>query len=160
MKVLTVIGQKNTGKTTFLTNFIAWLTAEGYHVGSIKFSPHTHALDVEGKDSFKHRKAGAKRSAFITPEGYAVFKDETDISSSRKEILNQFTDLDIVVVEGNLGLEGKKVEFFEYNLQDRKPYALTNHSIHAVITSHALEVPCKKVHPENFQQILDLAETL
>ncbi len=160
MKLLTFVGQKNTGKTTIITRFITWLNSEGYKVGSVKFSPHSHALDVVGKDSYRHRKAGAGKSAFITPEGYACFEETPDINYSKQAVLSQFQDTDIIIIEGNLGLGGKKLEVFEYNTQNSKPYALENSSIHALLSSQNLNVPCPIIHPDDFPAILTYAETI
>ncbi len=160
MKIICIVGQKNAGKTTFISDFIRWLASQNYKVGSIKFSPHRHNLDEEGKDSYRHRKSGALKSAFITPEGFALFQETPDISTSKAFILSQYQDLDIVIIEGNLELQGKKLEVFEYNTENRQPYALENTSIHALISSSFQQAPCPIIHPSNFTEILAFAESI
>lgn len=57
MKIVAVAGTKNTGKTTLVTRLVNELVNRGFKVGTVK---HTHVrLDLEGKDTWKHRKAGA-----------------------------------------------------------------------------------------------------
>jgi len=159
-KIITIVGQKNTGKTTFATNFIGWLRNEGYRVGSVKYTPHRHALDVEGKDSYRHRKAGATRSAFITPEGAGVFQESADMACSKAFVETALEDCDIVVVEGNLGLNEAKIEAFFCNTEHREPYALTNDSILAVLSNQKLQVSCPVISPDDFQAVLQLATSI
>ncbi|ACF13682.1 molybdopterin-guanine dinucleotide biosynthesis protein B [Chloroherpeton thalassium ATCC 35110] len=157
MRTITIVGQKNAGKTAFVTNFISWLKREGYRVGSIKYTPHAHMLDVEGKDSYRHRKAGALRAAFITPEGAAVFQESADMEKSKSFVETALQDCDILVIEGNLGLSGTKIEVFLYHTEGRKPYALTNESIQAVISNEKLTVSCPIVAANDFQTVLNLS---
>jgi molybdopterin-guanine dinucleotide biosynthesis adapter protein len=57
MKIIAVAGTKNTGKTTLVTHLVSELVNRGFKVGTVK---HTHVkLDLEEKDTWKHRKAGA-----------------------------------------------------------------------------------------------------
>ena len=58
MKILGVAGTKNTGKTTLVTLIVSELVKRGYRVGTVK---HTHhELDLEDKDTWKHREAGSE----------------------------------------------------------------------------------------------------
>jgi molybdopterin-guanine dinucleotide biosynthesis adapter protein len=58
MKIVAVAGTKNTGKTTLVTLLVEELVRRGFQVGTVK---HTHVkLDMEGKDTWKHREAGAQ----------------------------------------------------------------------------------------------------
>ena len=54
-----MIGRKNSGKTTLVSELVTEFTARGYRVGTIKHTHHQHELDVPGKDSYRHREAGA-----------------------------------------------------------------------------------------------------
>jgi len=57
MKIVAVVGTKNTGKTTLVTKLVRELVLRGFKVGTVK---HTHVkLDLDGKDTWKHREAGA-----------------------------------------------------------------------------------------------------
>lgn len=158
MLTITIIGQKNTGKTSFITEFVPWLRRQGFTVGTIKHTPHPHALDVEGKDSYKHRKSGAFRSAIITPEGAGVFQESSDKEKTTEFVLAQFSDVDILVVEGNLGLRGHKFEIFNYNTDGRTPYAAEDRSIVAVISPLGLKLPCPIITPGDFESILRIAK--
>lgn len=157
MLTITIIGQKNTGKTGFIVEFVPWLRRQGYTVGTIKHTPHPHALDVEGKDSYRHRKSGAARSALITPEGAGIFQESSDREVTTEFVLSQFSDVDILVVEGNLGLRGHKFEIFNYNTEDRTPYAAQDKSIIAVISTQDLKLSCPIIPPNDFETVLKIA---
>ncbi|EKF87083.1 molybdopterin-guanine dinucleotide biosynthesis protein B [Methanobacterium formicicum] len=98
MKIVSVAGTKNTGKTTLVTLLVSELVKRGFKVGTVK---HTHVkLDLEGKDTWKHREAGAEivvgagrdETFFIVTEDMDL---ETIISS-----VQQLHQLDFLVLEG------------------------------------------------------------
>jgi molybdopterin-guanine dinucleotide biosynthesis protein MobB len=59
MKVIGVVGWKNSGKTTLVVRLVAHLAALGYRVSTVKHAHHEVDLDRPGKDSHRHREAGA-----------------------------------------------------------------------------------------------------
>ncbi len=100
--VLTVTGFSNSGKTTFLTEVVALLSAEGLRVGVVK--NHGHApggVDQEGKDSWKYAQAGANPVVLSASAQYAVFTSTPDAPATRDELVARIADdVDLVVVEG------------------------------------------------------------
>ena len=65
---IAVVGRHNSGKTTLVVKVIAELAARGLDVGSVKH--HTHGdfeIDYPGKDSFRHREAGASETVIASP---------------------------------------------------------------------------------------------
>lgn len=57
--ILSIVGKSNSGKTTLIEKLLHALTAKGYRVGTIKHDAHSFEVDVPGKDSWRHREAGA-----------------------------------------------------------------------------------------------------
>lgn len=97
MKVFTVVGITQSGKTTIIENIIKELRRRGYSVGSVKeIHFEQFAIDTEGTNTYRHKEAG---SQLVTARGYY----ETDILFQEKlsvdEILS-FYDHDFVVLEG------------------------------------------------------------
>jgi len=96
MKVFSVIGTKESGKTTTIENIIKELKKRRYSVGSVKeIHYEKFAIDKEGTNTYRHRAAGAE---VITARGYY----ETDILFPRKlsmEEVLRFYDQDFVVLE-------------------------------------------------------------
>ena len=60
MKVLGIAGWSGSGKTTLVTQLILELVARGVSVSTIKHAHHAFDIDQPGKDSYKHRDAGAR----------------------------------------------------------------------------------------------------
>ncbi len=97
MKILAVVGTKNTGKTTLVTMIVQELVKRGHQVGTIK---HTHHdLDVEGKDTWKHRKAGAKMVVGSGESTFFLINEKIELERILKSI-KTIEDLDYIVIEG------------------------------------------------------------
>jgi len=100
-KVVLVVGYKKVGKTTLIEKLIPELSGRGYRVGTIK---HHHSdapieIDRPDTDSWRHRKAGAKKTALVTPKDVTTF-GEVNEYVFLDQILENFMDMDIVLVEG------------------------------------------------------------
>lgn len=97
MKVFSVFGIKQSGKTTTIENIIRELRKRGYSVGSVKeINNHEFAMDKDGTNTDRHKKAGAQ---LVTARGCS----ETDILFQAKltiEDILKFYDHDFVVLEG------------------------------------------------------------
>lgn len=95
-----MVGKSGSGKTTLLEKVIAELTRRGYTVGVIKHDAHGFEIDHEGKDSWRHKKAGAATVALSSPEKFAVIKDVSPEWPPERIIASYLSDVDVVVTEG------------------------------------------------------------
>ena len=93
-------GKSDTGKTTLIIAIIKYLTDKGFNVATVKITDKDIGIDAEGKDTWKHSRAGSKLTILSSPT-------ETDflLKHSKKidEILNHITELDeydTIIVEG------------------------------------------------------------
>ena len=94
------VGRHNSGKTTLVVKVIAELAARGVDVGSVKHHGHVgFEIDVPGKDSWRHREAGANEVAVCSPDRFALTR-ELDAPMEASEIVNLMRPHDVVVVEG------------------------------------------------------------
>jgi molybdopterin-guanine dinucleotide biosynthesis adapter protein len=143
MKRAHIVGRKNSGKTTLVVELVQHLTANGYRVGTIKHTHHHHELDTPGKDSHRHREAGAATIGILSPGMTAVFcptnNDEHDTSDRYDQLAPMFEDCDIVLVEGNLQTTAFKVEVWRAAITEQ-PIAASDPSISAVITDDTVDV--------------------
>ncbi|MGZ7069755.1 MAG: molybdopterin-guanine dinucleotide biosynthesis protein B [Methanobacterium sp.] len=97
MKIISVVGTKDTGKTTLVVKIIKELVNRGYKVGTIK---HMHeSFDVEGRDTWQHKEAGAELVIGSADETFFLFNQKLDIENllTRSECL---LNLDFMVIEG------------------------------------------------------------
>lgn len=97
MRIIAVVGTKNTGKTTLVTKIVAELVERGFNVGTVK---HTHhQFDLPERDTGKHKAAGAEIVAGIGSETFLSIKDSLDLEKVLL-MMKFMKDLDFVVVEG------------------------------------------------------------
>ncbi|MDX9821963.1 MAG: molybdopterin-guanine dinucleotide biosynthesis protein B [Syntrophales bacterium] len=98
--IISVVGRSNAGKTTLIERLIAELLRRGYRVGTIKHNRHGFEIDHEGKDSWRHRKAGAAVTVIASPAQIAVVEDaERDYGIA--ELAERYIrGVDLVISEG------------------------------------------------------------
>lgn len=97
---ISIVGRHNSGKTTLIEQVIAELVARGHDVGSVKH--HSHAnfdIDHPGKDSYRHRAAGASETVIASPTMMARVKT-LDEEMECSDIVRSMPGHDIIVVEG------------------------------------------------------------
>lgn len=94
------VGRHNSGKTTLITHVISELTQRGFDVGSVKHHSHKgFDIDIPGKDSWRHRKAGATETFIASPYMAADIKTlHQELECS--EIVKKMPGHDVVLVEG------------------------------------------------------------
>lgn len=94
------VGRHNSGKTTLIVKLIEELVARGHDVGSVKH--HSHAgftIDIPGKDSYRHRAAGACETVISCP-GMTARVKTTPGETECADIVASMPGHDIVIVEG------------------------------------------------------------
>ena len=100
-KVIGVCGFKNSGKTTLVEKLVRHLTERGIRVSTIKHAHHDFDIDHEGRDSFRHRKAGATEVAVVSQQRWAIMHElRGDEPPSLDEVLAKLTPCELVIVEG------------------------------------------------------------
>ncbi len=108
--VVAFVGRSGAGKTTLLVRVIAELHERGFRVGSVKHSHHITEMDVEGKDSWRHKHAGTERTLLVGPEQLQLVADH-DSLLSLTELAGRYMDgLQLVLVEGFKDSPGDKIE--------------------------------------------------
>src|SRR5436853_7093327 len=89
--IVSFVGRSNSGKTTLIERLIPELVVAGHRVATIKHAGHGFDLDTEGKDSWRHKRAGASTVIVVSKGSLAMF---SDVSSEVKveEIRDRFLD--------------------------------------------------------------------
>ncbi|WP_285905840.1 molybdopterin-guanine dinucleotide biosynthesis protein B [Pseudodesulfovibrio pelocollis] len=110
--VLCIVGKKKSGKTTLIEGLLPELAALGLSVGTVKHDAHSFEMDREGKDSWRHRQAGAATVAVSSPTRVAVIKS-VDREMSLAELAETFfADRQLVLAEGFFRSDMPKIEVF------------------------------------------------
>lgn len=101
MKVIGLAGWSGAGKTTLLTRLIPVLVANGLRVSTIKHAHHSFDVDIPGKDSWKHREAGASEVLVSSGKRFALMHElRGDDEPSLPQLLVRMSPADLVIVEG------------------------------------------------------------
>lgn len=96
-----VIGWKNSGKTTLVERLVAELTRRGRRISTIKHAHHDVDIDEPGRDSHRHREAGAVEVALVGGRRWAVMRELRDEAPpSLGDIAARLAAVDLVIVEG------------------------------------------------------------
>jgi len=110
MRRVHIVGRKNHGKTTLIVDLLEEFRRRGIRVGSIKHSVHRHELDPPGKDSYRHRAAGANPAAVVSHSLIGVFVPRDEATDAYASIAPLFADCVLVLVEGDIHTAAPKVE--------------------------------------------------
>ncbi len=97
MKIIAVVGTKNTGKTILVTKIVQELVKRGFSVGTIKHV--NHGFDVEGRDTWKHKEAGAELVVAAGDETFFLVNESLKLDNILERI-KCFKKLDFMVIEG------------------------------------------------------------
>lgn len=100
MKVYGVIGWKNSGKTGLMERLVAEITGRGFSVSTIKHVHHDVDLDSPGKDTYRHRVAGAQETVLAAADRFALMCEHRGTEPELTEVLARLAPVDLVLVEG------------------------------------------------------------
>ncbi len=138
MRVVGIVGRQGSGKTTLIERLIPAIKARGLSVSTIKHTHHHHfELEPPGKDSYRHRLAGASEVIIASDAGWARIASSAE-PASLQILLAQLRPVDVVLVEGFKQLEWlRRVEVFR---GAGEPLALEDLSIAAIAVPAGVEV--------------------
>jgi molybdopterin-guanine dinucleotide biosynthesis adapter protein len=107
-QIICIVGRSRSGKTTLIEKLIPILKGRGYKIGTIKHSHHIFDFDKTGKDSWRHKDAGAETVIIASPGKIAMIKD--DDQGTLDSLQKFFNDLDLVITEGYKKEKKPKIE--------------------------------------------------
>jgi molybdopterin-guanine dinucleotide biosynthesis adapter protein len=96
---LCIVGFSNSGKTGVTVALVTQLRQNGLRVGTIKHDVHGFEMDRPGKDSWRHKQAGALTTIISSPHQIGMVRD-VDYDHQPHELLPLFSGMDIVLIEG------------------------------------------------------------
>ena len=112
-RLISIVGKKNSGKTTLVVALIKELTRRGHLVMSIKHGSHPMEIDQQGRDTWRHmHEGGAERTVMESPDMRVLLARHSEPMGPR-ELADKFlSDADFVVVEGFKDSDLPKIEVF------------------------------------------------
>jgi len=101
MQVFGVVGWKNNGKTGLMERLVREITARGFSVSTVKHAHHRFDVDQKGKDSFRHREAGAEEVLLASSHRWVLMHELRNADEPPLEaFLARMSPVDLVLVEG------------------------------------------------------------
>ena len=101
MKVFGITGWKNSGKTHLMERLVAEFKNRNLSVSTIKNAHHGFDVDQPGKDSFRHRQAGAQEVLIASEKRWVLMHENTaDLKPSLTNLFNKLSKVDLVLIEG------------------------------------------------------------
>ena len=101
MKVMGIVGWSGSGKTSLLVELLPILKGRGLTVSTMKHAHHRFDLDMEGKDSFRHREAGASEVLVVTSSRWVLMHESREEPEpSIESLIDRMTPVDLLLIEG------------------------------------------------------------
>ncbi len=151
------VGRSNSGKTTLIERVIPELVRAGYKVATVKHTGHGFDLDTEGKDSWRHKKAGATTVVVLSKGSLAMFADvpeEIKLEEVRDRCVSGETDL--IIAEGwkNEGLP--KIIVVRDQVGE---IPVSQDGLLAVVSNKPVSVPVPVIDPDDITAVAQLIIT-
>ncbi|VAW13251.1 Molybdopterin-guanine dinucleotide biosynthesis protein MobB [hydrothermal vent metagenome] len=106
-----IAGYKHVGKTTLVERLVTELSARGMRVATVKHAHHNIEVDEPGRDSHRHRMAGAQEVAVVSSGRWALMAELRGAPEpTLDEIVARFSPTDIIIIEGYKTHDFPKIE--------------------------------------------------
>jgi len=155
--IVSIVGTSDSGKTTLIEKLVPELNLRGYRVATIKHDVHGFDVDREGKDSWRHKQAGAHTVVISSPQKLALIRDvdhDAELAELREKYIQ---DVDIILSEGFKRNSQPKIEVFRK--ERRRELLCTREDNLVAIASNQpfdIGVPCFDL--DDARGIVDLIE--
>lgn len=148
MNVLGIVGWSGSGKTTLLTAILPTLRRAGLRVSTVKHTHHDFDMDRPGKDSFRHRQAGAHEVLIASGTRWALLHEVEGQEPALSTLLAKLEPVDLVLVEGYKAHPYSKLEVYR-PLLGKPPIWTTTPDIIAVASDQDLQIDLMTILPLN-----------
>lgn len=151
--ILSIVGRSNSGKTTLVERLIPELVMAGYRVATIKHAGHGFNLDTEGKDSWRHKRAGAGTVIVVSKGSLAMFADVSDeikVETLRDRFVGR--EYDLILAEGWKSEGYPKIVVVRDQIGE---VAVSSEGLLAVVSNKPIDQPVPVFHPDDIKGLSD-----
>jgi len=156
--IVSIVGKSDSGKTTLIEKIVPELIRRGYRVTTVKHDLHGFEIDKEGKDSWRHKQAGAQGVIVSSPRKVALIRD-VDRDMSLGELRDAFSgDADLILSEGFKKDLQPKIEVFRKEAH-RELLCTPDDNLVAIASNRPFDIgiPCFDI--DDVKGIVDLIES-
>jgi molybdopterin-guanine dinucleotide biosynthesis protein B len=148
--IISIVGRSKSGKTTLIERLLPELIRRGYRVATIKHTHEPFEIDCAGKDSQRHKEAGAHTVIISSPYKVALIEDAPQDLSLDELAVRFVREADIIIAEGFKGDKHPKVEVFRRAVHSH-PLASELENMIAIMSDESLQmdIPCLDVNDTN-----------
>jgi len=140
MKLYGVTGWKNAGKTGLMERLVTEITGRGLTVSTVKHAHHNFDVDHPGKDSYRHRSAGATEVLLASRNRWALMHELRDNNEpTLASLLAQLAPVDLVLIEGYKRDRHPKIEAHRVETGNAL-IAPDDDTVHAVASNTELDI--------------------
>jgi len=154
--IFSVVGKSGSGKTTLIEKLIPELKRRGYKIGVIKHASHGFEIDHKGKDSWRHKAAGADTVIVAASERIAMVKDGD--FSTLDSLEKYFQDMDILITEGYKYEDKPKIEIFRAEAH-KEPLCRKDQNLIALVTDTDIDLNVPRFGLEDIKELADFIES-
>lgn len=152
-QIVSIVGSSGAGKTTLLEKLIPELNKRGLRVGTVKHDVHGFEMDKPGKDSYRHKHAGAVITILSSPMSIGLVMD-TDHDSALRELLPFFSGVDIILTEGYKHENYPKIEVFRKEVHP-EPLCAGDRNLIALVSEVPLDLSIPRFLPKDIKGLAD-----
>ncbi len=150
--VISIVGKSESGKTTLIEQLLPELKRRGYRIGVVKHAHHGFDMDRKGKDSYRHKQAGADAVMIVSPGRIAMIKDVR--SECLDDLIPFFKDMDLLITEGFKRDRIPKIEIFRAE-RHQHPACLEDETLMAMVSDTPLDLTVPQFTTADIQAIAD-----
>lgn len=150
--VISIVGKSESGKTTLIEKLIPALKGRGYRVGTVKHAHHGFDMDRPGKDSYRHRQAGADSVMIVSPDRIAMIKNAP--GDRLDDLLVFFKDVDLLITEGFKSDRAPKIEIFRAR-RHKLPACLDDDTLIAMVSDTPMDLAIPQFETADIESIAE-----
>jgi len=155
--IISIVGKSDSGKTTLIEKLVPELTRRGYRVATVKHDIHGFEVDREGKDSWRHKQAGAHTVIISSPQKIALIRD-VEKDSTLDEIRGRWIqDVDLILSEGYKKDVQPKIEVFRKE-KHKKLLCTKKDNLVAIVSNQKFNVGVPCFHLEDMKGLSNFIE--
>lgn len=113
MRIFGLVGRSGSGKTTLIETLLPCLTARGLAVSTMKHAHHGFDIDRPGKDTWRHREAGAAEVMVVAGDRWALLAEQRDDTEPDVDaLIHRMAPVDLLLIEGFRAHSHPKIEVY------------------------------------------------